>query len=84
MNGASQMAGMQLRICELNEWIEEVDAGIEITPVPAFLDTSLFLQVYTWGYVGENPALPFTEGSPLSPCPLHLKCPSLLGSTCLQ
>lgn len=37
LSGASQMAGMQLRICELNEWIEEVDAGIEITPVPAFL-----------------------------------------------
>lgn len=32
------MAAMQLRICELNEWIEEVDAGIEITPIPAFLD----------------------------------------------
>lgn len=28
---------MQLRICELNEWVKQMDAGTEITPLPAFL-----------------------------------------------
>lgn len=32
------MAGVQLRFCELNAWVEELDVGAEITPSPALLD----------------------------------------------
>lgn len=32
------MAAVQLAFCALNEWVEELDVGTEITPSPALPD----------------------------------------------
>lgn len=33
LSGALPRAGVQLRICESNEWMEELDTGTEITAI---------------------------------------------------